>query len=79
MAGELREVGVVIIKKETEELLVCKAKHYGELSKHKSHREKLQQLKENLQSLFKRVELKLTKQVKRMMKDLSLAASSGDL
>ena len=55
---ELREVGVVIMKKETEGSFVCKAKYYGELAKHKSRREKRQQIKYILQSLFKRVELK---------------------
>ena len=43
--GELREVGVVIMKKETEGSFVCKAMYYGELAEHKSHREKLQQIK----------------------------------
>ena len=44
MAGEW-EVGVVIMKKETEGLFVCRAKYYGDqLAKHKSHREKLQRL-----------------------------------
>ena len=45
VSGELREVGVVIRKKETEGSFVCKAKYYSELAKHKSHREKLQQIK----------------------------------
>ena len=43
--GELREVGVVTMKKETEGSFVCKAKYYGELAKHKIRREKLQQIK----------------------------------
>ena len=46
MPGEfIREVGVVIMKKETEGSFVCKAKYYGKLAKHKSNREKLQQIK----------------------------------
>ena len=58
MAGEW-EVGVVIIKKETEGLFVCRAKYYGDqLAEHKSHQEKLQELNENLQSLLKIAELK---------------------
>ena len=43
--GELREVRVVIMKKETERSFVCKAKYYSEFAKHKSHQEKLQQKK----------------------------------
>ena len=43
--GELWEAGVVIMKKETEGSFACKAKYYGELDKHKSHREKLKQIK----------------------------------
>ena len=58
VAGELREAGVVNMKKETEGPFVYKAKYYGEHAKHKNNREKLQQLKENFQSLLKRVELK---------------------
>ena len=38
--------------------LVSKAKCYCELAEHKSHREKLQLLRENLQRLFERVELR---------------------
>ena len=54
----ITRVEVVILKKETVGSFVCKAKCYDKLAKNESHQKKLQQLKEILQSLFRRVELK---------------------